>query len=683
MKKLFSTIVLLFVMISSVSVMAATKDDNSESYNLQRGIELMQEGNYKESTAYFVKEISEHPKNSFAYLLISMVQTQEKAYGKALESVNKAIQYTPSNDKEKLAAAYNTRADIYNALGDRQKMLADLNMLIKLQPNDADYYQKRAQFYYEEKQYDLSANDYNQCIRIMPGSIVGYMGLGRNACMQGRYDEGIRQFEYAMKLSPDYSTAYAFRADAYSRQGKFNEALDDCLTALRMDYDRLASFQFRKTAESAFSVAEIKLKAQIKKTPSDPYWYYMLASINEDAGNHKVAVQNYLKAYEYDADPMFCYWAALESERYGNYKQAIDLLTRVYDQDSTSTFALFTRATFEERYGLVQESLRDYNKYIEEYSDDADAYYMRGWLKDKSGLSMEEAIEDYTTAIALNPDYTYSYLCRGQLYRLKGDTEAAGKDFETVLKQDTVYKDNEEAIRQYALFYLGRVDEAKAWQDSVLKYNSGNGIYYDAACLYSLMGETSQSLSYLRTALEKGFFRFAHIRRDIDLDNIHGLPEFEALMQEYEKKYNDRMKSEPAFREAAPTGEVVEIPFSKEYGICKVNCAINGLPLYFVFDTGASDVCLSQVEANFMMKNQYLSAKDVSGKQYFQTASGDISEGTVIMLREVDFGGVTLKNVKASVVRNQKAPLLLGQSVLSRLGSIEIDNENKVIKVRR
>lgn len=56
---------------------------------------------------------------------------------------------------------------------------------------------------------------------------------------------------------------------------------------------------------------------------------------------------------------------------------------------------------------------------------------------------------------------------------------------------------------------------------------------------------------------------------------------------------------------------------------------------------------------------------------------GDISEGTIVNLRDVDFGGLKLNNVRASVVRNQKAPLLLGQSVLGRLGSIEIDNPGK------
>ena len=82
-----------------------------------------------------------------------------------------------------------------------------------------------------------------------------------------------------------------------------------------------------------------------------------------------------------------------------------------------------------------------------------------------------------------------------------------------------------------------------------------------------------------------------------------------------------------------------------------------------------------------MMKNEYLVSNDVMGKQNYMTANGDIIEGTVVNLRKVNFGGLKLENIKASVVKNQKAPLLLGQSVLNKLGKIEIDNVKKIIKV--
>ena len=153
------------------------------------------------------------------------------------------------------------------------------------------------------------------------------------------------------------------------------------------------------------------------------------------------------------------------------------------------------------------------------------------------------------------------------------------------------------------------------------------------------------------------------------------------MLQQYENERLTKKETESVSQDTLVEKEA-EIPFAKEGGICKVRCTINDLPLYFVFDTGASDVSISSVEANFMLKNNYLSKSDMTGKGYYINANGDISEGTLITLKEVNFGGLTLKNIKASVVKNQKAPLLLGQSVLSRLGRIEIDNNQKVIRVK-
>ena len=82
-----------------------------------------------------------------------------------------------------------------------------------------------------------------------------------------------------------------------------------------------------------------------------------------------------------------------------------------------------------------------------------------------------------------------------------------------------------------------------------------------------------------------------------------------------------------------------------------------------------------------MVKNGYLNDSDVIGSQRYMDANGNVTVGTVVNLKNVVFGGMTLNNVRASVVRNQKAPLLLGQSVLGRLGKVEIDNANQMLKI--
>ena len=84
-----------------------------------------------------------------------------------------------------------------------------------------------------------------------------------------------------------------------------------------------------------------------------------------------------------------------------------------------------------------------------------------------------------------------------------------------------------------------------------------------------------------------------------------------------------------------------------------------------------------------MLKNGYLSKNDIIGSQQYQTASGDILEGTRIIIRKIEVGGLVLRNVEASVVHSDNAPLLLGQSVLSRLGKIQIDYNSSTLTIIR
>ena len=86
---------------------------------------------------------------------------------------------------------------------------------------------------------------------------------------------------------------------------------------------------------------------------------------------------------------------------------------------------------------------------------------------------------------------------------------------------------------------------------------------------------------------------------------------------------------------------------------------------------------------HFVLQNANISfcGLYIIGKQNYQTADGNITEGTVINLKDVKLGSLHMNNIKASVVRNQAAPLLLGQSVLSKLGKIEIDNTKNVLRI--
>lgn len=126
----------------------------------------------------------------------------------------------------------------------------------------------------------------------------------------------------------------------------------------------------------------------------------------------------------------------------------------------------------------------------------------------------------------------------------------------------------------------------------------------------------------------------------------------------------------------------VSIQMKRQGGVSVIPCRLNGLTLDFIFDSGASDVTISLTEATFMLKNGYLSYNDIVGSERYRTASGEISEGIKIILREIEFGGLKLRNVEASIIKTSNAPLLLGQSALSKLGDITVNFETNILTIK-
>jgi aspartyl protease family protein len=108
-------------------------------------------------------------------------------------------------------------------------------------------------------------------------------------------------------------------------------------------------------------------------------------------------------------------------------------------------------------------------------------------------------------------------------------------------------------------------------------------------------------------------------------------------------------------------------------GVYKIPVEIDGTEMYFIFDTGAGMISISRTEANFLYKQGKLFKEDILGKANFVDANGDISEGTIINLKEVRLGRKSLYNIEASVVGNLTAPLLFGQSALEKFGKVSID----------
>ena len=84
----------------------------------------------------------------------------------------------------------------------------------------------------------------------------------------------------------------------------------------------------------------------------------------------------------------------------------------------------------------------------------------------------------------------------------------------------------------------------------------------------------------------------------------------------------------------------VTIQMDKRDNVYYIPGKVNGLDLEFIFDTGASNVCLSMTEAVFMLKNGNLDTQDVKGTSYSSIADGSIVENLLNLHRHLRSTGL-------------------------------------------
>ncbi len=677
MKQFICMIALLAMVLTS----QAQEIQWPESYNFNRGIEAFEkDGDYEEALYYYNKAIEEPKAKGYAFLMITYIRADKYEIGKALTAADMAIKHLPKKDKAAHAYVHTIQSGLHLEIKDTTQALAYISKAIKLTPKDEDLYDRRAQIYYEIGEYAQGDKDYQKMLSLNPGNYRALMGLGRNAKVQKQYEQAVKYFDKAIQLYPDYASGYSFRADALTQQGKFQNALHDVIEASKINKDTKAFYTIQELADTIYQPVVARLTKQTLKEPNNPYWFYVLGVVQEGTQHYWEAIDVYKQELKQGVSGNTLYRIASCYEALGDFPYAVDYLTQTIALDSTDYDLYAYRASLYNEMGETDKAIADVEYVIAHNPDDIEImYYYKGWFL-QDARRYEEAIDAYTMSLQMaEDDELFALQSRANLYRLQGKTTEAEADFrKTIAMADTLATPSEDLCMAYA--WLGDSAKAVACVFKQVEHETGYSKYYNVACVYAILGDHEKAFEYVEKTLEAGCYRFYHLRNDVDLLSLDR-ERFEALVAEYEAKHRQELEKHHTDDTTHFEELTVEIPYTKEGGVTKVKCEINGLPLHFVFDTGASDVTISAVEASFMFKNDYLSRHDVVGSQHYMDANGDVNEGTVINLKKVYFGGLELNNIRASVVHSQRAPLLLGQSVLQKLGKIEIDNTKQLLKI--
>lgn len=684
MRKTISLLSAILLTLVSVDL-HAQKNAIDNDYNLRKAYEVLkEEKNVDKALDLVSQQLEDTPDNVDALMLRMRLYQNREDFGKALADVNHALKVNrPKKTGIEKSTLYWWQGYAYAGLLDDAKAAMALKTAYELaQKEKSEYFQVIA-FDYGRALYNIgNLDDSDAVFRTMLSddeTDAGAMyGLARNLVKRERYDEAEEILLNAIRVRDSYPQPYALLVTVYEKKGETNKAIDAAIKYVDKDSDpnwhRLIN-----VGKKNLNYAIANMRAAMKSSEEATYWRALIAEMFYAAGKYDMALkENNKLEEEAGKDDRLISRKAACYRHLGMHEAAIAELDQIIVKDGDWD-AYCERGICYRLLGNFEQAIADFTSAIEEEPRYAFPYYSRGWCYELIGRD-DLALEDYNLGIDIDPDYPYIFLERGLVLKKMGRIDEARVDFETAVAKDTVATDG--SSTHYALHELGRDDEALAWMQKIIDEDpSDAGNWYDFSCLYTRMNRIEDAMKALEKAFELGYRNFGHLEYDYDMDRLRNLPRYKELVTKYRAIHEEFLRKSdiPVVDPTEPT--ISEIAFTRHIGgTFEVPCQINGLPLQMIFDTGASDVTISSVEANFMLKNRYLSDKDIKGKRYYQVATGELSAGAVITLREVMIGDVLLKDVDASVVNNQRAPLLLGQSAMERFGTITIDNEhNKLI----
>ncbi|HEX6572709.1 MAG TPA: TIR domain-containing protein [Steroidobacteraceae bacterium] len=229
------------------------------------------------------------------------------------------------------------------------------------------------------------------------------------------------------------------------------------------------------------------------------------------------------------------YQLIAREERYRELAQELSFKALMYDNNLPEAYRAMGLSYF--LWGKLAEATASCNKAIEIDPDDFIAHWTLGRIYFTEG-KLEPALELFRRVAEIKPGFYAGLLDVAQTCQALGRTAEADVVYRQWLELIPNYllqnPDDARARLIYAnqLGRFGRRDEAMRESTKALVLSPGDPVMlYNAACLYASLGEPARAIDALKQAFEAGYTNIGWMRNDPDLVPLHGVPEFQEMLQ--------------------------------------------------------------------------------------------------------------------------------------------------------
>jgi tetratricopeptide (TPR) repeat protein len=296
-----------------------------------------------------------------------------------------------------LAAEYDCRGTVYEAIGDHERAIADYEEAICLDPDKASWWIDLADVYQHQGKFEDAMSCYSQAIRLEPDKQLCWFGLARLFKQTGQCDMAMAAVLAVFDPGKPTLLGLLLHADVEQCLGNIQEAIEDYNQAIRVE-------------------------------PTNTQIRLELTKLYKDAQEYDNAAATLSKIL--DEEPTNLQARILRANLYqklGAADKAVAEASEALQSHPKKAEAYSARASLYNFGGNYDKAIADADHAIQLNPSDADAYYARGFaklqLKDYAG-----AIDDLTEEIKLDPNHDSAWQCRGFALKKQGNYAEARAD---------------------------------------------------------------------------------------------------------------------------------------------------------------------------------------------------------------------------------------------------------------
>ena len=512
------------------------------SYNVRRGIDAWQQGDYQaayDALSYEVEHIN--PQNGVAYAILAFVCHDAKVPSKMVRSANHAVKYLPNSDQQLLPEVLMLLHSFYWESEDTIKAEEYLARALKVDTKNVKTYIYYDKFYRKLKRYDDMITLGKRAEKEMPKSSQGSQMQFEGFMAKKQYDEAMKAAgdiarKYSKSNDPEKYKLYAreYYMRALLAQKKYDKALQEALPLVDALHSNNVLTTIITIADSTDWQAVIDtLRIYEQEYDRQPWWGIMRGQIYRNQHRYAEAYVELYRCMQIQQMPdMWRHMGYIASNYLDDQKRAIDCLEHSIQLDSLNPGVHVLLGDVYYECKLYDKAIATLDKANRLAPGETDAYVLRARCMQETGR-YDEAIEDFYSAMTANPQHGNFYFSIARVYGMKGDTAKMQEATEQGMK---LYRLRRDSLGMNEYSSIGDYERACQVAREKLRPNSTDNYLYNTACVFALAGHMDEALKYLEQSMEKGFSNMTHIEHDEDLESLRNHPKYKELIAKYTAK---------------------------------------------------------------------------------------------------------------------------------------------------